>query len=201
MSHTNFTRTRCTAAHFDQADLSHSIFWNVNAKGAYFDRADLTNVNFSRSNLHETDFNNTKVTDSQLFSALSIRDARLPNGTLARDPNLINNGQADCNISLVKNWKLQTGKVTTEISDDNTSNCHFVLQSYDNGATMSQRISLLNIWDSNIWPYPRAVLSARVGIDVSIQLSGISSIGKTRAQYKISKFKHNSKHFGAFFCL
>ncbi|CAF4192822.1 unnamed protein product, partial [Rotaria sp. Silwood2] len=65
-SHTNFADARCM-----DANLSMSIFSHVNAKNAVFSNAD---------------FINTNITDSQLRSILSIRDARLPNGTLGHDP-------------------------------------------------------------------------------------------------------------------
>ncbi|CAF4261060.1 unnamed protein product [Rotaria sp. Silwood2] len=108
------------------------------------------------------DFTGTNITDGQLRSALSIHGARLPNGTLSHDTNLLNNSQADCNISLVDSWTLKTGNVTTMMSDKNNTNCQFTLQSLAIGATMLQRVNLLNKWDSKSWPYSQAVLSATI---------------------------------------
>jgi uncharacterized protein YjbI with pentapeptide repeats len=172
-----------------------SIFWHANTKGAFFNSADLTNVNFTLANLHSSDFSNTVITDSQLRSALSIRDARLPNGTLLLDPNLVKNGQADCNVSLLDKWKLQIGNVTTVMSDDDKSNCHFALQSFDIGATMWQRINLSNTLNYTFWSHSQAVLKARMGIDVNIQLRGVSSTGQIITQQNFSKFKCTINQF------
>jgi uncharacterized protein YjbI with pentapeptide repeats len=199
MSRTNFVRTHCIGAHFDHANLSESIFWHVNAKGAFFNNADLTNVNFTLTNLHSSDFTNTRITDSQLWNAISIQDARLPNGTLLRDPNLINNGQADCNISLLDNWKLLIGKVSTMMSDEDRSNCHFALQSFDIGAIMLQRINLSNISNFTFWSHSQAILKARMGIGVSIQLRGMNSTENILVQQNFSKFNYISNHFRASF--
>ncbi|CAF1662594.1 unnamed protein product, partial [Rotaria magnacalcarata] len=102
--YTELMQAHCIEAHFVQAILLHSTFSHANAKSAAFYRANLTDVDFSFANLYNADFADTQITDSELWSALSIRDALLPNGTIARDPNLIKNGEADCNISLVDHW-------------------------------------------------------------------------------------------------
>jgi uncharacterized protein YjbI with pentapeptide repeats len=176
MPHTKFERTRCIAAHFDRVNLSHSIFYQVNAKSSFFNNADLTNVNFSLSNLHNADFNRTKVTCSQLLSALSIRDALLPDEMCANDPNLIKNGHADCNIPLLLTWTLAHGNITTIKTETDFDNCHFVVQSNDIGASMYQKIDLA-AWDSGFWKYSLAVLDAHMTSGVSIELSGKSRNG------------------------
>jgi uncharacterized protein YjbI with pentapeptide repeats len=157
-------------------------------------RADLSNVSFLHANLYKADFSNANITDMQLDSALSIQNALLTDREPAQDKNLISNGQADCNIALVDNWILQTGNITTMISDKDVSKCHFVLQSYNMGATMLQRTGLPN-WDPNVWSYTQAVLSASMSIGVSIQLTGISSTRRIHAQQKLSKCQHTSTDF------
>jgi uncharacterized protein YjbI with pentapeptide repeats len=147
-SYTDFQYASCVAAGFNYANLSYSSFWHSNVRYALFMEADLTNVNFSNANLYKAEFTGTNILDSQLQSALSIEDARLPNQTFARDPNLMNNGQADCNIPLANSWTLLTGKITTMISDNKMNDCNFVLQSYNTGATMFQRVDLSKKWDS-----------------------------------------------------
>ncbi|CAF3855415.1 unnamed protein product [Rotaria magnacalcarata] len=182
MSGTDLRRTTCVAARFDYANLSQSNFGGANVKRTSFHKTDLTNVNFSDTNLYKSNFTETKITDSQLKSTLSIQDALLPNGTLAHDSNLIKNGQADCNISLLDSWKLQSGDVSTMTSEEDRTDCQFALQSFAAGASMSQRVTLPKKWESNSWPYSHAVLNANMGVGVTIQLRGINSSDQISAQ-------------------
>ncbi|CAM4813991.1 unnamed protein product [Rotaria magnacalcarata] len=176
MPYTKFERTRCIAAHFNYSNLSQSIFFQVNAKSASFNNADLTNTNFSLANLHKTNFAGTKVSCSQLNSALSIKDALLPNGTCVRDPNLVKNGYADCNTPLLLSWVLTHGNITIMKAEADFNNCHFALQSNDVGASMYQKIGLEH-WDSGFWKYSLAVLEAKMTNGVSIELNGKSQNG------------------------
>ena len=178
MPHTIFEQTRCSAAHFDRANLSQSIFYQVNAKNAFFNNATLTKANFSLANLHQADFTGTKITYSQLQSALSIQAALLPNETYAHDPNLIKNGHADCNIPLLLTWTLIHGNITTMKTEADFNNCHFVVQSNHVGASMYQKIDLAH-WDSSFWKYSLAVLDAHMTSGVSIELIGKSRNGAT----------------------
>jgi uncharacterized protein YjbI with pentapeptide repeats len=153
----------------------------------------LSNVNFSQANLQNADFTGTRLTWDQLRDAVSIRDARLPNGTIARDSNLIENGNAQCNLSLAANWKLRTGNVTIDRSDEHTNNCRFVGQSYGMGATMWQRINLVTAPKAYFELYPRAALSARMSSGVSIQLSGQKGTETIFSANNLSKWKQFSK--------
>ncbi|CAF3233557.1 unnamed protein product [Rotaria sp. Silwood2] len=182
ISRTSFEQTSCTAARFDHANLSNATFRYADAKGASFIRIDLINVDFSHANLYKADFTGSNITDSQLRRALSVQDAKLPNGTLARDPNLINNGQANCNVSVVGSWKVEIGNVTAVMVDENITNCQFTLQSVATGATMSQLIDLSSNFHKNSWPHSQAVLNARMSIGVSIHLRGINSSGQILVQ-------------------
>ena len=188
MQYTNFIQARRMLVHFGDANLSMSTFWHANAKGARFSNTDLNMVNFTLANLQKTEFPKTSITEKQLKSALSIRDTRLSTDTLGRDPNLIKNGYADCNSPLTDSWLLQTGRVIPMRSNENSSKCHFILQSLGSGAIMSQRVKLSNIWNSDMWPYSHAVLNATMGISVSIQLSGFNNIGKILGQRNASKY-------------
>ncbi|CAF4825849.1 unnamed protein product [Rotaria socialis] len=176
MPYTKFERTRCIEAHFNSSNLSESIFFQVNAKSASFNNADLTNTNFSLANLNKADFAGTKVTRSQLESALSIQDALLPNGTRVRNPNLIKNGYADCNTSLLLSWVLTHGSITTMKTETDFNNCHFALQSNNVGASMYQKVGLAH-WDPGFWKYSLAVLDAKMTNGVSIELNGKSQNG------------------------
>ncbi|CAF5019960.1 unnamed protein product [Rotaria magnacalcarata] len=113
--------------------------------------------------------------DTQLESALSIQDAVLPNETLAHDENLIKNGKADCNTSLISDWTLSNVNVTVIMSSTSKSNCQFTLQSLSSGAAMKQRVNLYGKWDSNSWPYSQAVLRTSMSIGITMELRGINS--------------------------
>jgi uncharacterized protein YjbI with pentapeptide repeats len=147
-------------------------FSYTNLKGSSFHSAALNNANFSFANLQKVDFTNTIITDSQLQSALSIRNAILPNGTLGRDQNLIQNGDANCNIPLVSHWQVQNGNIAVMVIEENRNECQFSLQSLATGAMMYQRINLVPIWDSSFWKDSRVELQAHMSSGVSIELSG-----------------------------
>ena len=186
---TNFERARCLKAEFRVAKIFKTQFWQANVKGANFYRAGLNNVNFSLANLQKADLSNTSIMDSQLRSALSIQDAQLPNGSYARDPNLIRNGEAHCNISFVTHWKIQTGEIRVVLFDKNASDCHFALHTHDTGATMWQRIDLPQFSRVHFYPSSKLVLSARIGTGVFIQLIGRTRSRMVFARNNLSKFK------------
>ena len=198
MPYTDFVQARRMLVHFVGTNLSMSTFWHSNAKGARFSKANLKMVNFTLANLQKTELSKTSVTDEQLKSALSVRDARLSNNTLGRDRNLIKNGDADCNSSITDSWLLQTGTVILTRSTTNKNKCHFTLQSLDTGAIMLQRVKLSDIWNSDVWPYSHAVLNAQMGIGVSIQIRSLNNIGKILGQRNSSRYmltRDHSVHF------
>jgi hypothetical protein len=184
-----FENTTAIAADFTYANLSNSTFINSNVKRAIFRGADLTNVDFRGANLHKADFTDTNISDNQLHSALSIQDTVLPNGTRSQDKNLINNGQANCNISLVDSWELVRGNITIQMSEKNNTNCQFTLKSFPTGAIMLQRVNLSERWDLSSWPYSQAILSARMSMAVSIQLKGINTYGVVSGRETLSEFR------------
>ena len=169
-------------------------FFNANLKNATFNGAILSYVDFSRANLAQADLFNTRLRDSQLQSALSIRGARLPNGSLGRDPNLLRNGHADCNMSVHTNWQVREGDVATIQSPTGQNGCHFVSQPSNIEASMWQRINLTNLWDSNLWDKSRALLFARLGNGVSIQISGESANGTVLGQARLSEIDLGCTH-------
>ena len=195
VSNTNFHQSSCVASDFYYAALSDCDFWHSNLKDAIFQGANLNHLNFSRANLYKTDFTGTNITESELKDALSIQDAILPNRKLAHDINFINNGQADCNISHISGWTLTNGNVTPVISNKNSSNCQFTLQSLSTGATMYQRVSLSDKWDSNFWTYSEAVLSAKMSTGVSIELKGIKKNNAVSSMEILSKLQYATTEF------
>jgi uncharacterized protein YjbI with pentapeptide repeats len=196
IANTSFESTTCVASYFNNAKIFDTVFIGANLKRSAFNKATLTNVNVSHANLYQVDFFLANITNLQLQNALSIEEARLPNGIRANDINLIRNAQTDCNILGVENWTLETGNVTTRMIDNQTNNCRFMLQSFTIGATMTQYINLSSKWDSNSWPNSQAVLSAKRSIGVSIELEGINNKSSAFAKEILSEYYFLSTNFG-----
>ncbi|CAF3791787.1 unnamed protein product, partial [Adineta steineri] len=157
-------------------DLSKAELYNIDF-GALFNNVDLTNANFTGANLHEAKFIGTIITDKQLRSALSIRDARLPNGTLGQNKKLLRNGNADCNSTLTNTWQVYYGAIVILASEEDPSNCRFTLGSAQIESKISQRIDLAQFWDADFWMYSHVILNARMTTGVSIQVSTINGHG------------------------
>ncbi|CAF1158305.1 unnamed protein product [Adineta ricciae] len=191
MPSSSFMQTRRMDVNFDRADLVESIFCHANARAARFYSSDLTRVNFTSANLQRAKFINTTIMENQLKSTLSIHDAQLPDGTLGRDSNLIMNGDANCNSPISQNWQLKVGNIMVMMSDQAKNNCYFGLESYSIGAVIAQSINLSSVWDSHMWSHSQAVLNAKMGKGVSIQLNGIDSNGKLIDQRNLNLSGNN----------
>ncbi|CAF4364045.1 unnamed protein product [Rotaria socialis] len=189
ISNTNFHQSSCVASRFQLASLSDCNFWQSNLKDAIFQAARLNQVNFYHANLYKTNFMDADMANSELDNTLSIQDVILPNKTSAHDENLIKDGQADCNISHISGWTLNNGNITTAISNKSNSNCQFTLQSFSTGATMYQRVNLSDKWDSNLWTYSEAVLSAKVSTGVLIDLKGLQRNNSVSSKETLSSTK------------
>ncbi|CAF1652314.1 unnamed protein product, partial [Rotaria magnacalcarata] len=120
---------------------------------------------------------------NSISNAFSIQDLTFPNGTIGYDSNLIDDDQNDCNITLVKYWKLLAGAVTAL---SNETGCHFLLLSYNTGAIISRRIILSDVWNSILWPHSEILVNVRLGHDVFVQLNGMNSIGEVQVQQNLS---------------
>ncbi len=177
MTHTKFEKCDCRMADFSYANLSGSLFWNTNLRSASFRNADLTDVSFYGANLRNADFTNTTITDGQLESARSIRNAKLPNGTLGHGRNMIKNGDANCNITSLHPWHVHNGSIAVVPSETNPNDCRFILQSNVTSATMSQRISLVNVWDSTLWMSSTVELFVYNSSGISTKLFGLNNDG------------------------
>lgn len=184
----DFQRAISINVDFAFTNLSYSSFICADIQGASFIGSGLNNINFSQANLHKVNLSNARITESQLQTAISIQDAFLPNGTLARDSNFLNNDQTSCNVSFNGSWILHKGNITGKVVHADSNNCYFFLQSYNTGATMSQRLDLLSKWDSKSWPHSLAVLSANMSPGVSIKLIVARSTENVDAHPKLSKF-------------
>ncbi len=177
MAHSIFVKSHCRKTDFTYANLKSSSFRD----------AMLSDANFSLANLQNVDFTNTDITDSQLQSALSIRNAKLPNKTLGQGRNLVKNGDAKCNIPLGDHWKVKNGNITVVPSKEVGRKCQFTLQYFATGAIMSQLIDLVGIWDSSFWTHSNVELQAHMSSGVSIELSGKNSNGIVLTRRTASK--------------
>lgn len=171
---TTFERCNCKSVDFTSAVLLHVIFSHASLLDASFRHATFEHVDFTLANLRNADFTNTTITDDQLRSALSIRNARLPNGTLGQARNLIKHGDANCNISLTDHWHVHSGTVTLMNSANDRSDCQFTVKST---AVMSQRINLVDAWNSSIWTKSQLELQISVSDGVSIGVQARSADG------------------------
>ncbi len=189
MTRTKFVKCHCEMANFSYANLSMSEFMDANLKNASFQNANLTQVNFTLANLWNADLTNTTITDDQLHSALSIRNAKLPNGTLGHARNLIRNGKANCNTRLIDPWHVSNDTILVNTSTENLNNCQFVLKSDINEATMWQRISLADVWDPIIWAYSNVELHLSRSSGISFELNGLDSNGTILWKELSSKFE------------
>ncbi|CAF1042952.1 unnamed protein product [Rotaria sordida] len=132
----DFAQTDCTHADFSSVDLldvdfSYAKLVECNFENARFDSTNLQNANLSQSN----------ITDEQLATALTYQGAILPNGTVAKNKNLLINDE--CINDRCKNlsgtyWIVENGSVVMQLLNDN---CYFV--SYDSKLSrIHQRIDL-----------------------------------------------------------
>ncbi|CAF0956175.1 unnamed protein product [Rotaria sordida] len=132
----DFAQTDCTHADFSSVDLldvdfSYAKLVECNFENARFDSTNLQNANLSQSN----------ITDEQLATALTYQGAILPNGTVAKNKNLLINDE--CINDRCKNlsgtyWIVENGSVVMQLLNDN---CYFV--SYDSELSrIHQRIDL-----------------------------------------------------------
>ncbi|CAF0850006.1 unnamed protein product [Adineta steineri] len=140
MNRVNLTNSTMFASHLSMSNLINSDFTGVN----------LLMANLSHSNLF-----NACITDEQLYSAISIENTILPNGTIAYDIPLIRNGNADCHKRVEEDWNVEPSNsiLLTKLMNDNHSanrdvDCMFVANrsliknnSLKN-VTMSQRIDV-----------------------------------------------------------
>ncbi|CAF3964299.1 unnamed protein product [Rotaria sordida] len=127
----DLAQTDCTHADFSSADLfeidfSYAKLIECNFENARFDSANLQNANLSQSN----------ITDEQLATALTYQGAILPNGTIAKNKNLLIND--DCISGHSKNlsgthWMIINGsqQADSRFCDGNSKMCINGICSFD----------------------------------------------------------------------
>ena len=142
----SFIGTNTKYTDMSYADLKDSRFNGASLFAAMLPYANLINVNFDGTDFRQANLSYTKFghfNESQLNSAISIRGAQLSNKSIiARDRNLINNGDAHCNLSIERYWSIKPKNSVSVHSDEHKSdNCVFV-SSTTAGSIMSQNVSL-----------------------------------------------------------
>ncbi|CAF4411907.1 unnamed protein product [Rotaria sp. Silwood2] len=166
----NFTDARCVETVFARANLNSAHFTRSNLLDADFSFADMEKINFFKANLRLATLLNTKLADAiffqanvsmanfsfsimsaktnisneQLLSSASIRGAVLPNGSvITQDPNLLRNGNANCdNYSSMSDWEVRPPNTIIISSINNDSlNCVFTSLT-KNTSIMIQHVNL-----------------------------------------------------------
>jgi uncharacterized protein YjbI with pentapeptide repeats len=154
-----FTKAELMEASFVQAKLKEINFTNLDMRDVDFSGADLTLATLSYAKLDKAKFNETivvminfsftsmkkaRISNDQLFKALSIRGMILPNEiVIDRDPNMLYNGHANCNrTSLNSNWQISPPDAIVILPKfDFPEDCLFIKQINDS-SFMSQRANL-----------------------------------------------------------
>ncbi|UJR11209.1 hypothetical protein I4U23_015390 [Adineta vaga] len=105
-------------------------------------KVDLTGADLSMVDLSHSNLLNAHITDEQFHAAFSIENTTLPNGTIAHDSRLIQNGYPQCNRSLEQDWKVEPpySIVTSKQTEEN--NCVFLSVRSLTKAKMNQRINM-----------------------------------------------------------
>lgn len=157
-------------ADFSSTNLTATTFSKANLKNVSFRNALLIDVDFSQANLCNADLTNTTITDKQLQSALSIRNARLPNGTLGRARNLLHHSNSNC-----KNMPVSTQHVRNV-----------------NVTVLRQRIKLIDVWDADNWPDSNVEFHFHRIDGIAIELRALDANGTILHQQFSSKFFEKS---------
>ena len=189
MAHTIFVNCICNNVDFTYANLNNASFYGAALYGTNFSFTNLQKADFSFANLYKADFSNSNITDSQLRSALSIRDAKLPNGTLGQGYNLVKNGDANCNITLVQDWRIHNDSIAVIASKKGGNDCQFSLQPFVTEAVMSQQISFTEHRSPSFLIQHSVELQADMSDGVLIELSGIHSNGTILKKTVVSKLR------------
>ena len=165
----NFQRAELLEANLSYGTFDRSNFQSINANEATFTNAMMPNSDFTEANLIQTDFTytdlhnaiftdaslglanlsfanlvNANISNQQLAQTISIRGARLPDGSIGRYINLLSNGYADCHRALNEDWQIEEkNSIVVSILNQTSNNCVFKKNSPDSIASkMSQKIHL-----------------------------------------------------------
>ncbi|CAF4541571.1 unnamed protein product, partial [Rotaria sp. Silwood2] len=125
---------------FFKANLRLATLLNTKLADAFFFQANVSMANFSFSIMSAK----TNISNEQLLSSASIRGAVLPNGSvITQDPNLLRNGNANCdNHSSMSDWEVRPPNTIIISSINNDSlNCVFTSLT-KNTSIMIQHVNL-----------------------------------------------------------
>ncbi len=96
-----------TFVNMNEANLTNSTMFATHLTLSQFINTDFTGVNLLMASLSNSNMLNAIINDQQLYSAISIENTILPNGTIAHDIPLIRNGNADCNKIMEQDWQIE----------------------------------------------------------------------------------------------
>jgi uncharacterized protein YjbI with pentapeptide repeats len=142
----------------NEANLTNSTMFATHLILSQFINTDFTGVNLSMANLSNSNMLNATINDQQLYSAISIENTILPNGTIAHDIPLIRNGNADCNKIIEQDWQIEppnsiiiTKWKTFNHSFNDENDCMFMAKSSSNKNNLLTKIIMTQ--DINITRY------------------------------------------------
>ena len=127
----DFTDVYADDTDFTGADIAYARFYRASLKGVNFEFTSMPGIDFTKADLTGA----VNIDYGSLDRAISFAGTILPNGTKARDRNLLKNSDAEmaydseCDDgSLPEHWRIRTGRVTTVRSKTNhrSNRCYFV---------------------------------------------------------------------------
>ena len=165
-------------------------FSMANLKDVQLSGIDWRKVDFHQANLQRATFDDAVIDENLIRRARSVHDARLPNGTLARDRNLVRDGYDTRRFAGEQSWTIEQGFIDKESStDDEHDSCRYILSTRENSASMSQTVWLSSIWNSNDWPSSYAQLRVTASDGVIVEFVGLTNKGQIINQLTRSKYE------------
>lgn len=160
----DFQEVTLTSCLFIKADLSKTNFHRASLTNSVFRSARLINANFSLALLINVDFNDADLThaiisDEQFNSVFSLAGARLPNGTIGRNRNLIEYGAPS-------HWSVE-GEIKLTMDP---LNHRYKYHAQRSNTTMQQIINI-DHYRNMMQLYPRYLYIELGGIPAHAQLS------------------------------
>lgn len=132
---TNFARSYIPSCLFQWATLTEASFRNAVLPGSSFENANVQDADFTRAFLA-----GANITLGQLDTALSIANATLPDGRMAKNKNFVKNGHAQCSDAngTISAWNL----IEDVIINGDQANNDCLFQATAINATLQQTIDI-----------------------------------------------------------
>ena len=180
-------------AFFNNNNLNFVDFKFANAKYSHFWFNQWNNTDFYGANFQWADFSKSNISSTEFNTAISIHGARLPSNDIASDPNLIRDFPGSCHSSISNSWNYEMENNQSIILQKSGNFCSFALNMSLREAVLFQKISLLHIWNSTIWPFSFVLLRGKMGEHVSIQLIGVTINGTILSNVTMGRCQHWKK--------